>query len=189
MKGPWPTPAADRLEPVAVTYANRYPQWGSRTIATVMRLDGIEAPDSTVYRVVKRAGSVLEVGYQAQRRQRAQARRAAFVVPPPGPNQVWQFDFTEFETRHGGIWQIDAVTDYWSKLELGYHVTTIQNHGDVIETFEQAIREAERLLGQPLADWLVDELTGEIRPVAVVTDTGRASNPRASPRSSSGGRS
>jgi putative transposase len=29
-KGPWPKPAADRLEPVAVAYADRYPQWGSR---------------------------------------------------------------------------------------------------------------------------------------------------------------
>ena len=29
-KGPWPTPSADRLEPVAVDYADRFPQWGSQ---------------------------------------------------------------------------------------------------------------------------------------------------------------
>lgn len=119
VKGPWPTPAADRIEPTAVAYADRYPQWGSRTIATLMRIDGFDAPDSTVYRALKRTGRVLEVDYQAERRQHAEARRAAFVVPPSGPNQVWQCDFTEYETRHGGVWRIGGIADYWSKLELG----------------------------------------------------------------------
>jgi len=31
-------------------------------------------------------------------------------------------DFSEFETRMGGTWQIGGCTDYWSKLELGWHV-------------------------------------------------------------------
>jgi putative transposase len=65
VKGPWPTPAADRIEPTAIAYADRYPQWGSRTIATLMRLDGHHAPDSTVYRALKRTGH------------RSSARRAA----------------------------------------------------------------------------------------------------------------
>ena len=172
VKGPWPSPSVDRLEPTAVAYADRYPQWGSRTIATLMRIDGFDAPDSTVYRALKRTGRVLEVDYQAERRQHAQARKAAFVVPPSGPNQVWQLDFTEFETRHGGTWRIGGIADYWSKLEFGYHVATTQNHRDAIETVEQAIRETERLAGCPLAELLVDPLTGEIRPVAVVTDNG-----------------
>ena len=47
VKGPWPTPSADRIEPVAVEYADRFPQWGSRTIATLLRIDGHHAPDST----------------------------------------------------------------------------------------------------------------------------------------------
>ena len=97
VKGPWPAPSADRIEPTAIAYADRYPQWGSRTIATLMRLDGLYAPDSTVYRALKRTGRVLEVDYQAERRQHAEARRAAFVVPPSGPNQVWQCDFESHE--------------------------------------------------------------------------------------------
>jgi putative transposase len=172
VKGPWPAPAQDRVEPVAVSYADRYPQWGSRTIATLMRIEGHHAPDSTVYRALKRTGRVLEVDYQTERRRYAQARRAAFVVPPTGPNQVWQLDFTEFETRHGGTWRIGAVADYWSKLELGYHVATTQNHRDAIETVEQALAESERLLGCRLAEWLADPASGEIRPVALVTDNG-----------------
>lgn len=172
VKGPWPAPSADRIEPTAIAYADRFPQWGSRTIATLMRIDGHHAPDSTVYRALKRAGRVLEIDYQAERRQHAQARRAAFVVPPSGPNQVWQCDFTEFETRMGGTWRIGGIADYWSKLELGYHVATTANHRDAIETLELALAESERLLGRSLLDAVTDLRTGQIQPVAVVTDNG-----------------
>ncbi len=171
-KGPWPTPSADRLEPTAVVYADRWPQWGSRTIATLMRIDGLHAPDSTVYRALKRTGRVLEVNYQAERRQHAEARRAAFVVPPTGPNQVWQCDFTEFATRMGGTWRIGGITDYWSKIELGWHVAPTQNHRDAIETVELALRETEQLLGRTLLELVTDHDSGEIRPVALVTDNG-----------------
>jgi transposase InsO family protein len=171
-KGPWPTPSADRLEPAAVAYADRYPQWGSHTIASLLRIDGVDAPDSTVYRALKRTGRVLEVNYQAERRRHAEARKAAFVVPPSGPNQVWQLDFTEFETRMGGVWRIGGCTDYWSKLELGWHVSPTQNHRDAITALEIALAETERLLGRPLLQQVTDDETGEVRPVAVVTDNG-----------------
>jgi putative transposase len=115
---------------------------------------------------------VLEVDYQAERRQHAEARRAAFVVPPSGPNQVWQLDFTEFVTRMGGTWRIGGIADYWSKFELGYHVATTQNHRDAIETVELALAETERLLGRSLLDTVTDHQTGEVRPVAIVTDNG-----------------
>jgi len=100
----------------------------------------------------RRSGRVLPVDYQAECRRLAEARRAAFVVPPSGPEPVWQLDFSEFETRHGGVWRIGGVADYWSKLELGWHVSTTQNHRDAIETLEQAIAETERLTGPPLAE-------------------------------------
>lgn len=172
VKGPWPTPSADRVEATAVSYADRYPQWGSRTIATLMRIDGNHAPDSTVYRALKRTGRVLEVNYQAERRQHAEARRAAFVVPPSGPNEVWQLDFTEYTTRMGGTWRIGAIADYWSKMELGYHVAPTQNHRDAIETVELALAQTKRLLGCSLLDLVTDAETGELRPVALVTDNG-----------------
>jgi len=172
VKGPWPTPAADRIEPTAIVYADRYPQWGSRTIATLMRLDGHHAPDSTVYRALKRTGRVLEIDYQTERRQHAHSRRAAFVVAPSRPNQVWQLDFSEFETRMGGTWRIGGIADYWSKLELGYHVATTQNHRDAIETVELALAETKRLLGRELIESVTDRETGELRPVALVTDNG-----------------
>ena len=158
---------------MAIEYADRYPQWGSRTIAGLLRIDGVDALDPTVYRALKRTGRVLEVNYQAERRQHAQARRAVFVVPPSGPNQVWQLDFTEFQTRHGDTWRIGGATDYWSKVELGWHVSPTQNHRDAIKTVELALAETERLLGRTLLEHVItDHETGEIRPVALVTDNG-----------------
>ena len=171
-KGPWPAPACDRVEPAAVATADRYPAWGHRKIAELIRVDAHHAPDSTVLRSLKRTGRVLPVDYQAQRRQHARARRAAFVVAPSGPNQVWQLDFTEFETRHGGTWRIGGIADYWSKMELGWHVSTTQNHRDAIETVQLALAETERLAGMPLRELLADTATGEIRPIALVTDNG-----------------
>jgi len=69
----WPAPAADRVEPVAVAYADRFPAWGHRKVAMLMRVDGHRAPDSTVLRALKRSGRVQPVDYQAERRQLAEA--------------------------------------------------------------------------------------------------------------------
>ena len=117
-------------------------------------------------------GECCPSDYQAERRQHAKARRAAFVVEPSGPNQVWQLDFTEFETRHGGTWRIGGVADYYSKLELGWHVSTTASHRDAIETLEQAIDETDRLTGRPLRELLADPVSGEIRPITLATDNG-----------------
>jgi hypothetical protein len=44
VRGRWPAPAADRVEPAAVAYADRFPAWGHRKIAMLMRLDGYRRP-------------------------------------------------------------------------------------------------------------------------------------------------
>jgi hypothetical protein len=88
----------------------------------------------------------------------------------------------------GGVWRIGGVADYRSKLELGYHVATTQNHRDAIETVEQALAASERLLGRSLLEALTDHETGEVRPVALVTDNGPSSR-SASPHTSSADRS
>jgi putative transposase len=172
VRGRWPAPRRDQLEPLACAYADLFPAWGHRKLAALVRADGHDAPDSTVLRALRRSGRVLPVDYQAERRQHAQARRAAFMVAPTAPNQVWQLDFSEFETRLGGVWRIGGIADYWSKLELGWHVSTTQNHRDAIETVEQAITETEQLLESTLTELLTDPLTGEIRPITLVTDNG-----------------
>lgn len=65
---------------------------------------------------------------------------------------------------------IGGIADYWSKLELGYHVATTQNHRDAIEIVELALTETKRLHGRSLLELVTDKTTGEVKPVALVTD-------------------
>jgi transposase InsO family protein len=173
-KGPWPTPAQDRAEDALVATADAWPAWGHRKIAQLVRVDGTAVADSTALRALKRNGRVLEPDYARQRRDLAAARRAAFGVAPSGPNQVWQLDFTEYETIQGGTWRISGCADYWAKAELGWHVSMTQNHHDAITAIGLAIEEAERLNDQALLELLTDPKTGELRPIAVVSDNGPA---------------
>ena len=73
----------------------------------------------------------------------AQRRKAAFAVEPTGPNQVWQLDFSEFETTTGGTWRIAGCRDYWSKYEHPFHVSPTANQFDEIDAAELALADNE----------------------------------------------
>ena len=123
-------------------------------------------------RVLRRRGLVAKsAGYQRERRQLAAARRAAFLTPPTGPLQVWQLDFSEFETHGAGVWRF-AGCNYWSKYEFGWHLSPTGNQHDAIAAIELARTEAERLAGRPLSEELTDPATQLLRPIVVVTDNG-----------------
>lgn len=178
--GPWPRPVSVRVEAELVRLAGRWPAWGHRILAQIGRLDhGLAVSDSTAYRVLDRAGLCLPVDYTRERRDLAAARRAAFVEPPTRPHQVWQLDFTEYETTQGGVWRAAGCADYFTKYEYGWQISTTQNQHDAINAVEIAIREAERLSGRPLAETLIDPVTGEIKPIRLVTDNGPAFRLRA----------
>jgi transposase InsO family protein len=108
---------------------------------------------------------LLEASYQRERRRLAAERKAAFCEPPTGPNQVWQFDFSEYETSRGGTWRTAGVADYWSKYEFGWHWSPTANQHDAIAGVELAIAEATRLLGASLLDAVTDAQSGEVTPV------------------------
>jgi transposase InsO family protein len=86
------------------------------------RHDGLPVSAASVLRLLREDGLLLEANYQRERRQLAARRKAAFAVEPTGANQVWQLDFTEFETTSGATWRLAGCRDYWSKYELGWHV-------------------------------------------------------------------
>ena len=92
--------------------ADLWPVWGHSKIAQLARTDGHPVSDSTALRALKRNDRVLAPDYTRERRDHAAARRAAFVVPPSGRNEVWQLDFTEYETTQGGTWRIAGCADY-----------------------------------------------------------------------------
>jgi len=174
-KGPWPAPAVDRIEPVAAKYAADWPAWGHRKIHALMAVDGHRASMSSVERALRRRGLLQPVDYQGERRELAKARKAAFATAPTRPNQVWQLDFSEYETTAGGIWRLAGITDYFTKYEHGWHIAPTCTGSDAIEAVRLAIAEAERLGGAPLLSLLpVNPDTGLPHRIKLVTDNGGA---------------
>lgn len=173
-KGPWPAPVVDALEPVAAKYAADWPAWGHRKIHAMMAVDGHTASVSSVERALRRRDLLQPVDYQSERRQLAKARKAAFAEAPTGPLQVWQLDFSEFETTTGGVWRLAGVCDYYSKYEFGWHISPTTTGADAIAAVELAIAEAERLGRMSLPELLLDPPSGKIRRIRLVTDNGPA---------------
>lgn len=174
--GPWPAPVVDVIEPTVAKLAEQWPAWGHRKIWALHRIDHPDQPASraSVERAMRRRMLLQPVDYQRERRQLAQARRAAFVEPPTCRNQVWQLDFSEYETAAEATWRIAACADYFAKYEFGWWVSPTENRHDAIAAVRLAIDEAEAVLGHSLLDDVTDHHTGEIHPVIVVTDNGPA---------------
>lgn len=167
-KGPWPRPARAAVRDTVIRHASAHPAWGHRKVWAMTRHDGHRVSQATVLRLLRDEGLLLEANYQRER------RKAAFAKEPDGPNQVWQLDFSEYETTTGGTWRIASCRDYWAKYEFDAHVSPTANMHDAITAVELALAEAERLIGHPLIeDCEVDEVTGELLPVlTIVTDNG-----------------
>jgi putative transposase len=129
---------------------------------------------ATILRLLRDEGLILPAQYQAERRTPAQRRKAAFAIEPSGPNQVWQLDFSEFETTSGGTWRLAGCRDYWSKYEYPFHVSPTANQHDAIDAIEVALSDYEAMFGHPMVeDCPVDAVTGDLLPtVTIVTDNG-----------------
>jgi transposase InsO family protein len=175
-KGPWPAPTVDRIEPTVAKLAEEFPAWGHRKIWALHNLDHPDeaVSQSSVRRAMARRDLLQPVAYQRERRELAKARRAAFVDPPTHRNQVWQLDFSEFETTRDGRWQIAGCADYFAKYEFPRWISPTQMRHDAIESLRLAVDHVEEVLGHSLLAEVTDPDTDEIHPVVVVTDNGPA---------------
>ncbi|OZB78891.1 MAG: transposase [Microbacterium sp. 14-71-5] len=174
-KGPWPAPVrGDEQVAAAVRrHALAHPVWGHRKVWALCRHDGVGVSEASVLRIMRAQGLLLPAAYQRERRELAKARKAAFAAPPTGPDQVWQLDFSEFETNHGGTWRIAACRDYWSKYEYGAHVAPTANMHDAVAAVELALAEYQVLRGRPLIEACERDGEGNTLPtVTLVTDNG-----------------
>ena len=176
IKGPWPAPVVDAIEPTVAKLAESWPAWGHRKIAAMHTLDHPDLPASvaSVERAMRRRNLLQPVDYQRERRELAKARRAAFVEPPTARNQVWQLDFSHYETAAESTWRLAGCADYFAKYEFGWRVSPTENRHDAIAAVHGAIEEAEDLLGHPLLHDITDPATGEIHKIRLVTDNGPA---------------
>lgn len=173
VKGPWPRPARQRVRDAARRHALAHPAWGHRKVWAMCRHDGLRVSQASVLRLLRDEGLLLEATYQRERRQLAARRKAAFATEPTGPNEVWQLDFSEFETTGGGTWRIAGCRDYWSKYEHAWHVSPTANQHDAIAAVELALTEAADLAGGPLVDRAPRDADGNVQPLlTIVTDNG-----------------
>lgn len=173
-RGPWPQPARDAARDRVLAHAAAHPVWGHRKIWALVRHDGHVVSEATVLRILRDEGLILPDQYQRERRKLAERRKAAFAKEPTGPNQVWQLDFSEFETTTGGTWRLAGCRDYWSKYEHPFHMSPTANQYDAIDAIELALADYEAMFGRRLVEECqVDVETGEVLPVVtIVTDNG-----------------
>lgn len=174
-KGPWPAPVVDAIEADAAKLAEGWQAWGHRKIHGLLAADGHEVSQASVYRALRRRGLTQPVNYQAERRELAKARKAAFGDPPRRRCRRWQIDFSEYETTNSGIWRMGGVVDYAVKPVLACTVTMTATADDAIGMLEAARERAEDWLGHPLIEEVVDVTTGEIREedrIVIVSDNG-----------------
>ena len=172
--GPWPRPAREAARERVLKHAAEHSAWGHRKIWAMVRHDGHIVSEATVLRILRDEGLILPARYQRERRKLAERRKAAFAHEPTGPNQVWQLDFSEFETTTGGTWRLAGCRDYWSKYEHPFHVSPTANQHDAIDAVELALADYQAMFGHRLVDECqVDTETGEVLPVVtIVTDNG-----------------
>ena len=73
----------------------------------------------------------------------------------------------------GGTWRIGGIADYWSKLELGWHVSpTAEPPRRDRDGRARARRDRAAARPHRSLELVTDPDTGEIRPIALVTDNG-----------------
>jgi putative transposase len=158
---------------VIVELATRHLAWGHRKIWAMARHNGHGISQRSVARILDAERLLLKADYQRERRELAKARQAAFAAPTTDPYQLWQLDFSEYETAARGTWWVADVADYRSECEFGWHWSPTANRHDAVAAVEMVIVEAQRLLGErPLVEHLTDPYTGEIVPITLVTDNG-----------------
>ena len=73
-----------------VDLARKHPAWGHRKIWAMARHGGHQLTMSTVLRVLRDEGLLLEASYQRERRRLAAERKAAFCDPPLGWWPPWR---------------------------------------------------------------------------------------------------
>lgn len=172
----WPAPIVDSLETLAAEKKadERFSPWGHRKIWSLLRADGVTASQASVKRALARSGLLLPARYHAERRALARARKGTFRAPAVRRNRVWQTDFSEFETAGAGTWDISGVVDYVAKVCLTCPANATKTGPDAVHALEAALVEAEGLIGHSMEEECVDQVTGEIFPLVIVTDNGSA---------------
>lgn len=133
------------IEPIVAKYAGDRPAWGHRKLHWLMWADGHVVSASSVERALRRRDLFQTVGYRGERRELAKARKAAFTAHALGRGVAAGLN----ETTSGGAWRLTGVTDCFTKVEHGWHISPSGTGADPIAAVEIAITTAWRSRASP----------------------------------------
>jgi len=155
--GPAPKPVPPQVEQWVVDTATENPWYGYKRIAVMCRRERQFVTNGQAYKVMKAHGLL-------QRRKPTEAAihqtAKLWELLPSGPNELWQMDVTYVHIAGHGWHYVVSVIDYYSRYLLACRLTASYSAREIMETLNQAEREAERLHG-PLR-----------KPPFLVTDNG-----------------
>lgn len=139
-----PRPLDEALRAKVVEFAHRYPWWGYKRLAIVMRRAGVVVSNKFVHAVFK--GEDL---MQKRRARKAELYQSAklFDLLPSRPNGLWQADVTYLHIPGHGWWYAVTVIDYYSRYLLACQLMLSYSAPAVSVAVDLAVKEAERLCG------------------------------------------
>lgn len=125
-------------------FARRYPWWGYKRLALVLRRAGVAVSNHFVRQVFRLKGL-----FQRRKRAKAELYQAAklFELLPSRANRLWQTDVTYIHIPGHGWWYAVTVIDYYSRYLLALHLTPSYAAAEVNVAIDAAQAEAERLHG------------------------------------------
>ena len=145
--GPKPKPLDPDRVATVVEFAERYPWWGYRRLAVVLRRAGHAFSTRFVHAVFR-----AERLFQKRKPRAAELYQSAklFDLLPSRPNQLWQSDVTYLHIPGHGWWYAVTVIDYYSRYLLACYLTSSFSAVEVSKAIDLAMEEAERIHCGPL---------------------------------------
>jgi transposase InsO family protein len=122
----------------------RWPRFGYRRIAALLRRDGWRVNVKRVHRLWKREGLQIR-RKQRKRRRLGQGRNACHRYRPLGKDHVWSYDFVSDRTEGGGTLKLLTVVDEYTRECLTIEVGRSFTGPDVV----RALGELFLIRGRP----------------------------------------
>jgi transposase InsO family protein len=113
--------------------ARLYPEWSCREIAChISDSEGFTVSESTVYRLLKKAGLVKAV------EKRTFPAGPEYTVKTKGPDELWQTDATYLLVKNWGWYYLISVLDDYSRRILAWRLQALMDAGAFSEVVEMA---------------------------------------------------
>jgi len=125
-------------------YAEGRGEYGSPTICEVLRQEGFRVNHKRIARIMRQMGLRSKVARRFKRTtKRCKDREAAPNLlkqefHTEGPNRVWLSDITYIWTGEGWLY-LTFIEDMWSRLPVGYAMTTHLRAEAVIQALQMAL--------------------------------------------------